>query len=424
LLLTIGSTDFWEFFNKTLNSSELNMIAGFKFDEITLMNLSEKDASRIMKRYLTEFWNTMEKKSIPKGADSIYPFSLKTFQYLYEIHDRNLRDTLKTLYNTVEKYKVNNQINYLKDIKDSIFNLRPTTDPIYLFENEMNYLEDFLSSYTNRNQLSRNIEFGLLNAFNEIKDKSPFGNVIRKVLHEPNIQISGGKSAKPDVYFTLFGTESVQEIKKAEIQVKAYYPSNKVKKKEIEGSLSLLEEDEMHYLHFITLSPLDEEIINSLQSFGPKVGRVSKLTNEESYYLLLLIKEFSNLFFKKEILDVNSYIQILSKIGIRLPDFFEKIKKIEVIEKPSIKLPKPEEKEKELKRPKTPDEKITNPSKVEPYIISLLQEKKLVRSQQVIINEILKYATSQNVIKNAMSNLKERSVISYSRKTPQGWSLI
>ncbi|MHA2051750.1 MAG: hypothetical protein ACW986_19225, partial [Promethearchaeota archaeon] len=118
------------------------------------------------------------------------------------------------------------------------------------------------------------------------------------------------------------------------------------------------------------------------------------------------------------------YIQILSKIGIRLPDFFEKIKKIEVIEKPSIKLPKPEEKEKELKRPKTPDEKITNPSKVEPYIISLLQEKKLVRSQQVIINEILKYATSQNVIKNAMSNLKERSVISYSRKTPQGWSLI
>lgn len=42
----------------------------------------------------------------------------------------------------------------------------------------------------------------------------------------------------------------------------------------------------------------------------------------------------------------------------------------------------------------------------------------------MIINEILKYASSQNVIKNAMSNLKEKKEISYSRKTPQGWSLI
>ncbi len=424
LILTIGSTDFWEFFNKTLNTSELNMIAGFKFDEITLINLSEKDASRIMNRNLIEFWKSTSIKYKPKGADSAFPFSLKTFQYLYEIHDRNLRDTLKNLYNIVEKYKVNNQIDYLKDIKDSIFKLRPTTDPIYLFENEMNYLENFLSNYTNRNQLSRNIEFGLLNAFNEIKEKSPYGKLIYSVQHEPKIKLNSGKSAKPDIYFILFGTESVQDIKKAEIQVKAYYPSNKVKIDEINGSLSLLDEKKIHYLHFITLSPLEEEILNSLQKFGPQVGRISKLSNEESYYLLLLTKEFSNLFFKKENLNANLYLQILDKIGINIPVFFERIKNIKLIDKTLTEEPKEKEKEKPLKRPKTPEEKISNPSKIEPHIITLLEEKKLIRTQQMIINEILKYATSQNVIKNAMSNLKEKKKISYSRKTPQGWSII
>lgn len=424
LLLTIGSTDFWEFFNKTLNTSELNMIKGFKFDDITLLNLSEKDASRIMNRYLIEFWQSPGITYKPKGADSAFPFSLKTSQYLYEINDRNLRDTLKNLYDIVEKYKINNQIDYIKDIKDSIFKLRPPTDPIYLFENEMNYLENFLSNYTNRNQLSRNIEFGLINVFNEIKEKTPYGKLIYRVQHEPKIKLHSGKSAKPDIYFTLFGTESVQDIKKAEIQVKAYYPSNKVKIKEVDGSLSLLKEKKTHYLHFITLSPLEEEIIESLQKFGPQVGRISKLSNEESYYLLLLTKEFSNLFFKKEILDVNSYIQILNKIGINFPEFLEKIRNIKLIEKPPTEEPKKPEKEKPLKRPKTPEEKISDPSKIEPYIINLLQEKELIRTQQLIIEEISKYASSHNVIKNAMSSLKEKKKISYSRKTPQGWNLI
>jgi len=376
-----------------------------------------------MNRYLIEFWQSPGITYKPKGADSAFPFSLKTSQYLYEINDRNLRDTLKNLYDIVEKYKINNQIDYIKDIKDSIFKLRPPTDPIYLFENEMNYLENFLSNYTNRNQLSRNIEFGLLNTFNEIKEKSPYGKLIYRVKHEPNIKLNGGKSAKPDIYFTLFGAESVQDIKKAEIQVKAYYPSNKVKIKDIEGSLSLLKAKKTHYLHFITLSPLEEEIIEELQNFGSQIGRISKLSNEESYYLLLLTKEFSELFFKRKILDVNSYIQILSKIGIFIPDFFEKIKRIKLEEKPAEEEPKKLEKEKQFKRPKTPEEKISDPSKIEPYIVNLLQEKELIRTQQLIIDEISKYATSYNVIKNAMSSLKEKKKISYSRKTPQGWSL-
>ena len=424
LLLTIGSTDFWDFFNKTLNASELNMLAGFKFDEISLINLSEKDTSRIMNRFLSEFWKSVGSRYKPKGADSQFPFSLKAFQYLYEIHDRNLRDSLKDLNGIVEKYKINSQIDYLKDIKDSIYKLRPVTDPIYLFENEMNYLENFLSNYSNRNQLSRDIEYGLLNTFNEIKENSPYGDLIYRVQHEPKINIDGVKSAKPDIYFTLFGAESIEDIKKAEIQVKAYYPTNKVKINEIDGSLALLKEKKMHYLHFITLSPLEEEILEALKKFGPQVGRISKLSNEESCYLLLLTKEFSNLFFKKETLDVNSYMQILSKIGIELPDFFEKIKNIKLIEQPPTEEPKKPKKEKPPTRPKTPEEKISNPSKIEPYIINLVQEKNLIRTQQMIIDEILKYATSQNVIKNAISNLKEKKKISYSRKTPQGWSLI
>jgi len=208
LLLTIGSTDFWDFFNKNLNTSELNMLAGFKFNDISLMNLSEKDASRIMNRFLIEFWRSSETKIKPMGADSQFPFSMKAFQYLYEVSDRNLRDALKNLNKIIEKFKITTQIDYLKDIKDSIYSLRPPTDSIYLFENEMIYLEKYLSDNTNRNQLSRNIEFGLLNAFNQIKEKSPHGKLIYQVQHEPKIKTENGKSARPDIYFTLFGGES------------------------------------------------------------------------------------------------------------------------------------------------------------------------------------------------------------------------
>ena len=428
LLLTIGSTDFWDFFNKNLNTSELNMLAGFKFSDISLTNLSENDASRIMSRNVKEFWNSINTEYRPRGSDSKYPFSQQVFKYLYEINDRNLRDSLKKLNKIVEKYKVDNHILYLKNIKDGIFNLRPDTDPIYLFENEINYLENFLSNYTNRNRLSRDVEFGLFNAFNEISNKEPYGKDIYKVEHEPVIKTHNNKKSKPDIYLTLFGHESIQEIRKAEIQVKTYYPSNKVKLKEIEGSISLLEEKKTNYLSFITLSPLDDKVIETLQDYGPQIGRTTKLNNEEASYLMLLTKAFRKLFFKEESLSSTFYIQILNKIGINLTDFIDKIKKIQLeeIRKPTKEGPTKPPGQQPIPgtTPKTPEEKINNPSKLEPHIIKLLEQKKLIKTQQMIINEIIKVASSPNVIKNAISHLKEKKIIVYSRKKPQGWSLI
>ncbi|MFX1452266.1 MAG: hypothetical protein ACFFCM_15620, partial [Promethearchaeota archaeon] len=428
LLLTIGSTDFWDFFNKTLNTSELNMLTGFKFEDISLMNLSENDASRIMNRYLIEFWESIGIKYKPRGADSKYPFSTQAFKYLYEINNRNLRDSLKKLNRIIEKYKIENQILYLKNIKDAIFNFRIPTETIYLFENEMNYLENFLSDYTNRNQLSRDIEFGLLYAFNEIINKGAYGKDIYKAEHEPTIWTNSNKKVKPDIYLTLFGQISIQDIKKAEIQVKTYYPTNKVKLKEIEGSISLLEEKKTDYLSFITLSPLEDQIIDILSQYGPQIGRTTKLNNEEACYLLLLTKSFAKLFFKNEILNTNSYIQILEKIGLNIPEFLEKVKKIQLEEIKEVPEKKPIksiiQKPLPIPTPKTPEEKISNPSKLEHHIIKFLKEKKLVKSQQMFIDELLSIASSQNVIKNAISNLKENKKIMYSRKAPQGWSLI
>ncbi|MGQ4876778.1 MAG: hypothetical protein ACP6IY_22145, partial [Promethearchaeia archaeon] len=332
LLLTIGSTDFWEFFNKTLNTSELNMIAGFRFDEITLTNLSEKDASRIMKKYIVDFWKAVSTKGRPKGADSAFPFNLKSFQYLYEINDRNLRDSLKILYNLIEKFKIENQIYYLKNIEDAIYYLRPNTDPVYLFENELAYLENFVETYSDRNQLSRDIEIGLFNAFNEIKKINPYNTLINKVEHEPFIRTKNGKIAKPDILLTLFGSETMENIKKAEIQVKTYYPTNKVNKNEIESSLKLLSEHKIHYLYFLTLSPLSDDAIKALQEYNTQVGRISKLTPEETCYLLLLTRYFSNLFFKKKILTPNLYLQIFEKFGLKLNKLLERIKNIIPIE--------------------------------------------------------------------------------------------
>lgn len=54
---------------------------------------------------------------------------------------------------------------------------------------------------------------------------------------------------------------------------------------------------------------------------------------------------------------MNSYIQILKKIGINIPEFFEKIKNIELREKHPREEPEKLEKGKQLRRPKTPEEK-------------------------------------------------------------------
>ena len=224
---------------------------------------------------------------------------------------------------------------------------------------------------------------------------------------------------------TLFGRESLQDVKYAEIQVKASYPTNKIKFEDIKGSFELLNEIKSHFLTFITLSPLEEKIIREINKFGGRIGRISKLSSEESCYLLLLTKSFSELFFKKERLEPTLYLQILEKIGIKLPDFIERIRKIDVIKK----LPE-EEKIKEKpepptpERPKTPDEKISNPTFLEQHIIKFLEEKKLVKNQTILINGVIHLASSQNVVKNAISNLKEKKVLAFSRKSPQGWSLI
>lgn len=423
VLLTIGSTDFWEFFNQNLNFSELNMLTGFKFEDISLTNLSERDASRIMNRYITEFWSSINSKYTPKGSDISFPFSYAAFQYLYETNDRNLRDSLKQLNKMIEKYKIDNKIQYLKEIQDAIYYLRPPLENVYLYENELSFLEKFNLNYVNRNQLSRDIEMGLVRAFNMLIDNTPYGNSIQKVRHEPNITLKDGSVAKPDVFLTLFGRDSLKDVKYAEIQVKAYYSTNKVKFGDIHGSFELLDENKSQFLTFITLSPLDEKLIREINKFGNCIGRTSKLSNEESCFLLLLTTSFSQLFFKQEQLEPNFYLQILEKIGIKVPEFIERIRKIDVIKKPSEE---PEEKEEtpSRKRPKTPDEKISNPVLLEPHIISFLEDEKLIKNITLLVKGVIHLASSQNVVKNAISSLKEKKILSYSRKSPLGWSLI
>lgn len=427
LLLTIGSTDFWVTFNERFNQSKLNMLLGFKIDDISLKNISSKDASKIMNRYISEFWDSVDKRFRPKGDDFRFPFSLEAFEYIYEINGRNLRKTLKNLYKIVEGYKSDHKIDYMKDTKDSIFYLRLQTQEIYLSENELVYLEDFISRYHDRNQLSRNIENGLFRAFSVIKENSSIGKMIYDVKHEPTIKIDSGSFAKPDVYLELFGDESLQDFKKIEISVKAYYSSNKVPKSEIDGSLALLNEREIDYLTFITLSPLENRILKVLDNFGPQIGRISNLTNEEACYLLLLTKDFSELFFKMYPLDCDKYIQILDKIGINLEKFLQKIRKIK-IEKP-IKIPIEEDEGDEVvKGPKSeeppihPEEKISNPKKLEPMIIKLLKEYGSFNKKQEIIDSLSSIAKSQNTISSAISNLRSKNLLDYSRK--KGWFLI
>nr|MDO8119610.1 hypothetical protein [Candidatus Sigynarchaeota archaeon] len=424
VILTIGSTDFWRRFNSGINSSEMNMLKGIKYDEIALKNLSEEDASQILQKYIKDFWSAQ--KVQPQGPDFLYPFSSAAFKYLYEISDRNLRDSLKNLNQILEKFKENGQVMYIRDIFDAIHQFKPDSPKIYLFENEIIALDNYLKVYTDRNQLSRNIEVGLCACFDTIKKTIP-GKLIYKVEHEPKLKTSRGEEAKPDVYLTLTADDTLQRLSYIEFQVKAYYPTNSVKLGEIKGSASLLQDGITNYLHFLTLSPLDDKIITAVEPFKEQVGRMTPLESEEACHLLLLTREFAEIFFKRAELDASLYIQLLEKVGIKVPDLFETVIRIPKAKSAEAKKtpekPIKEEREPPKERPRTPMEKISNPALLEQKIVDILTEKKLIPKREDIIELALPFAKSVNVIQNALSALQQKKRIQYSRKKPMGWSL-
>jgi len=407
--------------------SEWNMLEGFKFDELTLMNLSEEDASRIMMRHMKEFWDSSGSGFSPVGRDRNNPFTQSAFKYLYEIHDRNLRDSLKKCNRIIESFKEEREVFYFKNLESAIYNLRLQSAGIYLFENELNFLFDFLKKFTDRNNLSRKVENGLVRAFLEIKAEQD-KKYISNVEHEPNIKLKNGKTCKPDVFLTLFGEKSVQDLRHAEIQVKTYYPTNYVKFSEVESSLELIKTGKTNYLHFITLSPLENKIIEELNKFEHQIGRVIPLEGEEPAYLMLLLTEFSSLFFKKETLTSGAYIEILNKIGIEIPQIFERIREIPVFKVEEIEKEKPlvptEPKQIPLPVvPKTPMQKIYNPKDLETHLIELFNREKLIKNKDLIIEAMKSIAGSVSVINNTISSLQKSNKLQYSRKKPQGWSL-
>jgi len=428
LLLTIGSTQFWQYFRQELTMSEWNMLEGFKFDELTLMNLSEEDASRIMIRHMKEFWDSSGSGFSPVGKDQYYPFSKPAFKYLYEIHDRNLRDSLKKCNRIIESFKEEREVFYFKNLESAIYNLRLQSAGIYLFENELNFLFNFLKKFTDRNNLSRKVENGLVRAFLEIKEQQE-KTYISNVEHEPNIKLKNGKTCKPDAFLTLFGEKSIQDLRHAEFQIKTYYPTNYVRLSEVESSTELIKAGKTNYLHFLTLSPLENKIIKELNKYESQIGRVIPLASEEPAYLMLLLTEFSNLFFKKETLTAGSYIEILNKIGIEIPQIFERIREIPVfktekVEREKLPIP-PEPKQIPLPViPKTPMQKIYNPKDLETHLIELFKREKLIKNKNLIVEAMKNVAGSVSVINNAISSLQKLNKLQYSRKKPQGWSLI
>ncbi len=426
LLLTIGSTKFWEFFRKAISMSEWNMIEGFKYEELSLISLSEEDASRILMRHMSEFWGKNGSISPPVGKDRNYPFSKSSFRYIYEINDRNLRDTLKKCNRIIEKFKESNQILYYKNLETAIYTLRPLSVGTYLFENEINFLLKFLAKFTDRNNLSRKVEIGLVRAFNVIKDNQEI-KYLSNVEHEPSIHLTDGSLCKPDVYLTLFGQKSIKNLRWAEIQVKTHFPTNYVKLPHVKSSIDMLKDGKIQYLHFITLSPLDNKILQELKKFKIRVGRITPLKSEEPAYLVLLITEFSKIFFRNEVLDYNTYVGILKKIGIDIPELFEEIKRIPILDvsKPGEKQPPPTQ-PKQIPLPVTPItplKKIYNPKVLEGHLIELFESKGLIKKKQDIIDEMKKIAGSVSVINNSISNLQKLNRIQYSRSKPQGWSL-
>lgn len=320
VLILTGTDQFWNDFMEFIEEKKSGrpQFKGFIGLDLALDNLTKDNTIKVIEKYLNNYYSMLHLSS----GQFLYPFSKEVISYLYYLFGGNIRLVLEKLKNHWIKF-FNPEINKVLHVFNRFEALKyfrewQIDDPLVenrlkLYDADLEILCDFfenIKEFSTTGDRSTQVEEGLVLLLEKLRDNIP---EIAEVFAKSKKYKILGKIIKPDVTFNCFGDWGINEQRRVEIQVKTYEPKNFVKKKDVETSITLLTNNKIDYLRFLTTSPLHDKLIRKLQEFGARVGGLNPLNKIQKAYLTLILPKKFHLIFGRE-MKVEECLYFFSKI--------------------------------------------------------------------------------------------------------------
>ena len=328
-IIISGTLDAYNEFDEILQEDQRLQLDNWS-KTIALTNLNPDDVIDIINKYLLLFWSRSNFQ--PSHNNSLFPFGENSIKYLYENNGLDLRRTLRSLYELIEKYRREAAIEYIDDFFKAFKAFRQREDVVLSYIEQKELRKELLSSKIQDKNRSTFVEKALCKFFDILKN-TPDYLYLTDVRHEPPL---GFSKKRPDIFLEFFGTEGPEYIKKLGIEIKIYRKGKEISKDDIEKTYLLLKEKALDFVTWITNVPLDIKYRYRLpEELYTNLGRISPLNDLELAYISFIVY-FEDIYERKPSIDEVEFI--LNKINlspIKLKSRLQDLPKLtEIVEKP------------------------------------------------------------------------------------------
>ncbi|MHA1647259.1 MAG: hypothetical protein ACTSVL_06780 [Promethearchaeota archaeon] len=314
LFVFISTKRDWNSFDQELQEDTdlLSQISAF-MDEISLVSLETDELIQVFEKRMDIYW-----KKGPHNRPIKYPsfpFSKELFRYIYFLHERDMRKSIKFLDKMWGKLQ---RVQNIPDFHNLYYVLRYARSSVYfglesskVHPFELRLVGDLFSKsqiYANNKKRSSIVEEGLTQAFLSIKTKPIFDelNNVRN-NHTFFIRSDDGTEHRrlPDVLLTFNEDMGPSMKRNVEIQVKVYTPEKHVELDHIESSIDLLSNGYTDAVLFLITGAgfshkANEAIKEHLKSFPNRIRTYIVPTERiNALYFLALFNEIYGMNFQK-----------------------------------------------------------------------------------------------------------------------------
>lgn len=316
-IILSGTLDAYGAFDEVLQEDQKLQLDNWS-KTIALTSLDPNVVIEIINRYLVIFWSKFNYQ--PPPSKVLFPFGINSIKYLYDNNGQDLRNTLKNLYELIEKYRKDNKLELIESFFDAFKAFRQRDDVALSYIEQKELREKLLNSKIQDKYRSTMVEMALCNFFEILRNHQDY-SYLSDVRHEPPLGMS---NKKPDIFLEFFGNLGSELIKKLGIEVKVYRKSKEVPKKDIEKTYLLLKENALDYVTWITNVPLDLRYrYNIPDELKINLGRISPLNELELGYISFMVY-FEEIFERKPAIEEIEFI--LNKLDLSPIKLREKLK--------------------------------------------------------------------------------------------------
>jgi len=331
-IILSGTLDAYSAFHDVLQEDQRLQLDNWS-KTIALTSMESNNVIRIINKYLQVFWINFNFEPPPNYA--LFPFGENSLKYLYENNGLDLRKTLKNLYDLIEEYRKNNELEHIDNFFQAFKIFRQRNDVALSFMEQKELRAMLLDSSIQDKFRSTIVEKGICQFF-EVLAKHPDYDYLSDVLHEPPL---GHSKKKPDIFLEFFGKEGPELIRKLGIEVKIYRRGTEISKGDIEKTYLLLKEHALDYVTWITNVPLDIKYRYDLpEEFSANIGRISPLNDLELAYVSF-ITQFTKIYERNPTIEEVEYI--LNKIDLSPIKLRERLKVLPKLTEMPEKVTKP-----------------------------------------------------------------------------------